>query len=54
MAINIDERFLSREQTDTTAVRRAIYLAVCTDGRKRAEAKYAVLDIARRIRRHGS
>ena len=45
MAINIDERFLSREQTDgEQRSAELIYLAVCTAGENELEAKYAVLD----------
>jgi len=45
MAINIDERFLSREQPDgEQRTAELIYLAVCTDGENELEAKYAVMD----------
>lgn len=45
MAINIDERFISREQTDgEQRSAELIYLAVCTAGENELEAKYAVLD----------
>jgi hypothetical protein len=44
MAINIDERFISREQTDgEQRSAELIYLAQCTDGENELEAKYAVL-----------
>ena len=44
MAINIDERFISREQTDgEQRSAELIYLAECTDGENELEAKYAVL-----------
>ncbi|MCX7427221.1 MAG: hypothetical protein NTW96_16535 [Planctomycetia bacterium] len=44
MAINIDERFISREQTDgEQRSAEVIYLAECTDGENELEAKYAVL-----------
>ena len=45
MAINIDERFISREQTDgQERSAELIYLAICTAGENELEAKYAVLD----------
>jgi len=44
MSITIDERFLSREQTDgEQRSAELVYLAVCDGGENELEAKYAVL-----------